>query len=597
MTVTRARYRALSLGGLLVLAGVGPRSLPAQAPAPVWRLAEHLATPDQWTVYGRDEFAGIRGLPVTSGDFNADGLDDLAFTGTLTDCFVVLSDGRGGEVDLFPIDPEAPPPRVVRLARDLKAGSFNSELFAADLNADGFDDLILGSQTNNDGAGAVYIVWGSADWGGQAIRLGQEPPEGLTVTTLLGLEPGQRVGLWVSSADADGDGVADLLFSADQWDRNPAVLNDDTGRAFVLYGMPGAGPGTLFGEAGQNNVIRLDAIPSGSGLTQLFGIDGRDPSRADNGDHFGSTMAGARLDANDRAEVLVSAALLRAGAAILGSPDAGGDGPKNDRERAGEAYIVWDDAFTSRGVEIDLGLDPPESLTIIYGPRPLAYAGEELWTGDLDGDGRRDLLIGGLGDLNRRGAGWVIYNDGNLKGRRIDLAELDLESGTVGAGGAVIRVSEIRGINDQNAPGGADISGDAIRAADLNGDGFDDLMYGFPNHSRNSQVLILFGAAERLPPLIDLRLDPTAAGAALAPFHPLWVLEARPGDTLSYSMHVGDFNGDGRADLLVNGMIAPGRGGSPAMAGNVYFVSGAALSRMAGAPLPSAASRRSWIDR
>lgn len=583
--------RAWGLGiVLLAVVVIFPSFAPAQAP--LWRLADHVATRDQWTIYGRDELAGLLGLPVASGDFNGDGYDDVAFTGTRpdtdylggdTDTWIVLSNGLGGEIDLYNVDPIDLPMNVVRVARDTIARSFGSEVFSGDFNGDGIDDLVIGSQTSNGRAGAAYIIWGSQSLGGQTIALGQTPPPGLTVTTINGENAGHRLGIWVNSADPNGDGIDDLLVTADQSPGGttaPALVN--VGSGFVVYGKQGMGVGSLFGTAGENNIYALSATTAIAGLLTIHGIDASD--------HFGSTIIGAKLDGNSKDEILISAALNRSGALLGGTASAGADGPGEMRPNCGETYIIWDQDIGPVNATFDLRTASPAHLTTIIGPRSFEYTGEELSSADLDGDGRNEVIIGALSANLGRGGAWIIYNDGTLAGKTIDLADVNSSNGQINIGGDIIRTAEFRGAH------AGDILGDTIRAADLNRDGYADLMIGVPNMNEG-ETYIFFGAAQRLPPQLELGIDPTLSSPTLAPFHPLRVIEMNPGDVPAYSMDFGDFNRDGFPDMLINGMQAQSRDPSPPAPfrpGNTYFVSGKALSLAAGAPLPAATDPGLW---
>ena len=87
----------------LVLHGASMRVVRAQAP--IWDLGDRAGSAEQWSVYGRDNRAGLLGMPETAGDFNGDGFSDIAMAGTRTDIYLIFSDGLGGEFNLLSIDP------------------------------------------------------------------------------------------------------------------------------------------------------------------------------------------------------------------------------------------------------------------------------------------------------------------------------------------------------------------------------------------------------------------------------------------------------------------------------------------------------------
>ena len=60
------------------------------------------------------------------------------------------------------------------------------EIVSADINGDGFDDLMLGAyradgpDNSRPDAGDTYVVWGAADLRGQVLDMAQ-PPAGTTI--------------------------------------------------------------------------------------------------------------------------------------------------------------------------------------------------------------------------------------------------------------------------------------------------------------------------------------------------------------------------------------------------------------------------------
>lgn len=185
------------------------------------------------------------------------------------------------------------------------------------------------------------------------------------------------------------------------------------------------------------------------------------------------------------------------------------------------------------------------------GDRPGARAGSGVVgvdTGDLNGDGFQDVVIGApFDDTNGRAAGaaYVVYGP---VASNVDLSEEAKLLGEVG-----------------------DFAGESIVAShDLDEDGFDDLVLGAPGGDRATQgetpapgrVYMLYGRPERLTGTDDLS---EVADAVLVGEH--------PADTLGHSVDALDFDGDGVSDLAIG---ASGFGGLfPAGLGKVHVLYGA----------------------
>jgi FG-GAP repeat len=101
---------------------------------------------------------------------------------------------------------------------------------AGDVNADGYDDLLIGAPHNARGgenAGAAYLVYGrpDADWG-DAFPLSQAD------VIYVGEGADHFSGYDVARAgDVDGDGIDDLLIGA-----YAGKIQAVPGRAYVIYG-------------------------------------------------------------------------------------------------------------------------------------------------------------------------------------------------------------------------------------------------------------------------------------------------------------------------------------------------------------------------
>lgn len=99
---------------------------------------------------------------------------------------------------------------------------------AGDINADGFDDVIVGSE--NDGDGKAYVIFGSQNgFDGQLDLATLDGSNGFVINPI---DSGNNLGYSVSDAgDINGDGVADLVLVSG----GNGV--DDPGATYVIFGQ------------------------------------------------------------------------------------------------------------------------------------------------------------------------------------------------------------------------------------------------------------------------------------------------------------------------------------------------------------------------
>ncbi len=326
------------------------------------------------------------GFSVISGDLNGDGIDDVvvgapASNGLnnirtdLGEAYVIFgSPSLGGTVDLAGVEQDftfRPAEGFTRVGTTFAIG---------DVNGDGIDDLIAGGpfggrvEGTRPGSprtteGEVYVVFGAPDLSGEKdVARGEED------VRLKGAQEYDSFGQAVASGDVNGDGVDDIIVTASRAD-GPDDSRTQAGEAYVFFGSP-----TLSGRVGSDEA---DVI--------IYG--------ADEGDTLGDLVASGDLSGDGLADI------------VLGARFAGG--PDNVRSVGGEVYAILGSP-SLEGV-IDLGEGASDSL--IYGRDPSDMMPSSLTVGDLDGDGRDDVVLGAAfadGPENARpdgGEAYVLFGD------------------------------------------------------------------------------------------------------------------------------------------------------------------------------------------
>lgn len=526
---------------------------------------------------------GAFGVPVAGGlDCDGDTHADVAMAAMLAgplgrnaagQVYLVFGDGTINGT----LDTATTQAGILRFAGSGPSENAGSEIWIDDVTGDGLGDVLIARQNftsgGRTGAGALSIVVGGGVLRTHAQTLQYfdlaAPPAGSVMTTIVGANAFDRLGIWMRTGDVTGDGVADIVVGADQQESSLAT---HAGVSYVIRG--GAHLAT-------NQTIDLASFASTAIAGHLLRID---PPAGSFEHHFGGTVQIADLDGNGRGEVLIATALNRAGATLraAGAPlgSAHGTGGSAD----GSVYIIWDDNIPAGDWDAGLTLDMSSlsgTRSLIHGGDDNFSFGEEILGGlDFDNDGDADLFVGDLtGDLsplgNRSysGSGHVFYDAAVLKGLTFDLDTLPM--------GVVVSTFAGAGTND--------IAGDTAAQGDFDGDGIGDLVFSAPHGSPFGRaeagiVYVLFGKTGPWPTFVDLTpatLPPPASIRMTTLYGAFGTSGSDSGDTLSYSAAAGDIDGDGKTDFITNEM--QGDGSSPAAedTGNLIVVSGARLGGQA----------------
>jgi hypothetical protein len=277
---------------------------------------------------------------------------------------------------------------------------FGDSVALADVNGDGYADVIVGDILGTTGGGsnnpgASYVFDGLATKGKATV------PYTSAVTTITG-GTGEAAGV-VAAADVDGDGFADLAVGA-----QGAGGSNQSGAVY------------LFKSSGSKG------IASGATSTATATLTGGTGAR------FGANLSFGDVNGDGYADLLVSAW----GAFV------------NSKATPGAAYV-----FTSQGTAGIASAASTGAATSITGST-MQFA-EWLALGDLNGDGYDDAVVTNLFAGGQSSGVIYVYPSAGSAG---------IPNGT-----------------DANAPttikGAAQSDlGTAVAVADVNGDGFGDLL-------------------------------------------------------------------------------------------------------------------------
>ncbi len=451
---------------------------------------------------------------------------------------------------------------------------FGFALATGDVDGDGHDDLVVGApyadvETTVD-AGAVAVYRGSpSGLVGDRVLVASDAGQTPVASDLLGGA--------VALGDLNGDGYDDLVVGAQN------VLSG-SGAVFVWYGSADGlvTPGTAY--------ALFDF-----GCGPFSGLFGFAVAIGDvNGDGFADLAASAPLFALGVGAVCVvpgAATGLAAASGALWVENTGDlyPNPPVGGDQFGYALAIGD-VFDSDGFRdlvvgapgAGVGQDPPSGIAPAYrghsATSPTDFFSDAHGFTDPDSpqtgeDFGRALALG-----------------------RVDPSDVDwLLVGAPAYGGGAGRATAIRGLGaatftlDRTAdvPGSAsepnDAFGSAVAIADLDGDGFGDLIVGVPGEDANAGAVDVF-PGQPGGPLPGL--EHTKAS------FPLPGVMRQAGDRYGFAIATGDFDGDGRAELVVG---APGDAISGTAAGAAYVVpepTPALAAAVAGALLAIARSRR-----
>lgn len=483
---------------------------------------------DEWTYNftamggGKEDFAGSS---LAAGDINGDGKQDIIIGVPLGDgidparddsgeVFVIFGDDQanlGGEIDLANTFD-------LRFHTRNTGSKLGSSVAVGDIDNDNIDDIIIaapedtgpGSRTK---CGSVHVVFGDAGFtSGQEFQLSSG---GLGHLTIWGPKVNNNMGNTVASGDVDGDNYDDMIIGALNG-AGPSGSKDQAGEVYIIFG-------DSQGALGSEKDLLTDFS-----FTAFMGPDKYDK--------LGASLAVGDIDGDGKDDIAMSAPYA--------------SGLDNGRSDCGEVHIyfgreTFENSYKDLKDFSDLMIYGSKSGELLgklhYDPGEDIGIGNSLAIGDIDNDGKGDLIIGAEEAQLSKGKAYVVFGDTqeNLD-EPIDLA--------VDAGLTIISKQPSK-------------VGQAVGCADINKDSYDDIILGAgtgdgpeENRDQSGEVRILLGLPrDQMLSQVDIDL-----GYDVVLFGESW------NTRFGQSIGTGDINNDGYIEVLI-GSQAPvtGQGNDP----------------------------------
>ena len=510
---------------------------------------------------------GVGAISMTVGDFNADGENDLA-VGTIA--FI----GYQGRAYIFyggSIITETASGADVIIETGVANLYFGSSMTAGDFNADGRTDLAVGAYGYSSYIGRTYVFYND----------GSIPTTMDTADVIITGEAGSYFGNSMVSGDFNSDGKIDLAVGGYAYDVGSAT---NEGRVYiytfndpVLTGETSSNLGISmisgdFNADGKTDlIVGANAYSSSAGRAYVFYNDGVLPTTVATADAiitgesssgFGSSMTAGDFNADGEIDLAVGAITYSS--------------------NAGRAYIFYNGSIITENAS---------AADIIITGESNSYFGTSMTAGDFNADGKTDLTVGAIGYSSNVGRAYIFYNDGSIPttaatadviitGEASSYFGVSMTAGDFNADGktdlavGAHAYSSFTGrayifYNDGSIPtsaaSGADVIitgesssnffGNSLTAGDFNADGKIDLAVGAYTNSSNAGRVYIFNNGS-----ITTK-DATGANT---------IITGESSSGFGYSMTAGDFNADGKTDLVVG---APGYSSNT---GRIYVFYGTA---------------------
>ncbi|MEO8446520.1 MAG: FG-GAP-like repeat-containing protein [bacterium] len=359
---------------------------------------------------------------------------------------------------------------------------------AGDVNGDGYSDVIVGAFGVNTFSGKAYIYFGGSTM------------NNIADVTLLGQGTSNNFGQSVATAgDVNADGYSDVIVGA-------PVISTSTGKAYIYFGgssMNNVADVTLSGQLANSNF--------GSSVSTAGDVNGDDYSDVIVGAFAYSSNTGRAYiffgsPAMDNvADVTMTGELsgIKFGISVSDAGDVNGDsfsdvivGASGYSTSTGRAYIFYGGTIMNNVADVTMTGEATNNL----------FGNSVSSAGDVNGDSYSDVITGAYGYSSSTGRTYIYYGGSSMN-----------NSADVIMTGEAINSS----------------FGISVSAADVNGDGYSDVLVGGSGYSSFTGRVYLYYGSSIMNNIADL----TMTGESSSNF--------------GYSVsNAGDVNGDGFSDVI-----------------------------------------------